>query len=169
MGSKTYAPIARTQVARLQYQLDALIARCEQLPAGTDEQADAFQYAYVRLCGFLEQSLLWVGRSAVNRLANAEARSFGLSYLERSSRNPTDSYIIGYVGRFNTAWASDLSAWLEEDDRGGTINSLVGIRNGIAHGTSFGGSATWFANYYVVVYELAEWLLARFDPKPVKA
>lgn len=166
MGSTTYAPIARTQIARLKKDLDALIVRCETFPAGAEVQADAYQYAYVRLCGLLEQSLLWAGRAVVHRHANAEGQAFGLSYLDRSGRNPTDDMIIGYVKRFNAGWAAELVTWFEEDGRGGTINSLVGIRNGIAHGTNFGGSSRWFSNYYVVVYDLTDWLLEHFDPKP---
>jgi hypothetical protein len=42
----------------------------------------------------------------------------------------------------------------------------VGIRNGIAHGSSFGGSTHAFADYYVIVYKLIEWLLDRFEPAP---
>lgn len=166
MGSKTYAPIARTQIARLQRDLDALVKRCEELSAGTETEADAYQYAYVRLCGLLEQSLLWVGRALVHRLATTEAQAFGLSYLDRSGRNPTEDFLVASVRRFNSEWAADLELWLAEDDRGGSINSLVGIRNGIAHGSSFGGSSRSFVNYYVVVYELIDWLLERFDPKP---
>lgn len=166
MGSRTYSPIAQTEIRRLRRGLDALIERCESLPSGTEEQADAFQYAYVRLAGFLEQSLLWIGRAVVHRLAVAEGRAHGLSHLDRSRRNPTDNEIVAYVKRFDAQWATDLVAWFEVDGRGGRINSLVGIRNGIAHGTSFGGSARGFAEYYVVVEELVEWLIERFDPAP---
>jgi hypothetical protein len=166
MGSKTYSPIARTEIARLRRDLDALVERCESHVSGTEVQADAYQYAYVRLAGFLEQSLLWVGRAVVHRLAGAEARAFGLSRLDRSRRNPTDDEIVGFVRRFDARWATELVAWFDLDGRGGRINSLVGIRNGIAHGTSFGGSARGFADYYVVVQELVDWLIVRFDPTP---
>jgi hypothetical protein len=164
VGSKTYAPVARTQVSRLRRDLDALVARCESLAPGTDIESDAYQYAYVRLCGLLEQALLLAARDLVNKFAVAEARQFGLSQLQRSSQNPKDEVILRFVKRFNDSWAYDLADWFETDDRGGTVNALVGIRNGIAHGTSFSGSRTRFDHYYVVTYELIDWILDRFAP-----
>lgn len=164
MGSKTYAPVARTMVSRLERDLDALVARAENLDAGTDLQSDVYQYAYVRLCGLLEQALLLAGRDVVHKLAVAEVRQFGLSHLERFNQNPKDEVILKFVRRFNDAWAVDLRDWFDTDDRGSTVNALAGIRNGIAHGTSFGGSRTRFANYYVVTYELIDWILDRFAP-----
>jgi hypothetical protein len=164
MGSKTYSPVARTAIARLQKDFDAFVKRCE--GAELDAAADMYQYAYVRLCGLLEQALVSLGLAVATRLAQAEAQAFGLSHLTRFDRNPRDVEILKYVARFSDVWAEDLRAWFEIDDRGDRINSLVGIRNGIAHGSSFGGSKTWFADYYVVVYELLDRLLDRFDPKP---
>lgn len=166
MGSKTYSPIARTQIARLKKDLDALIERCESATPGTEVQSDLFQYAHVRLCGFLEQSLLWVGRAQVHRQTVAEAQTFALSHLDRHGRNPTDDAILAFVNRFSPGWALDLTEWFEIDGRGNTIDALVGIRNGIAHGTSLGVSSRSFASYYVVVDELVEWLVERFDPLP---
>lgn len=166
MGSKTYSPIARTAVARLQDDFDAFVQRCESVEPGLDFEADLYRYAYVRLCGLLEQAVISAGLAMVTRLSHAEAQSFGLSHLTRFDRNPKAEEILRFVGRFSETWAQDLRAWFEVDDRGSQINSLVGIRNGNAHGTSFGGSKIWFHDYYVVVYDLVAWLLERFDPKP---
>lgn len=161
-----YAPTARVQITRLQKQLDDFVGRCAAQPAGTELQADMYQYAYVRLCGFLEQAVLLVGQSRVEQQAFAEGRAFGRSFLERTNRNPTADTITGFVRRFSPLWAAELEAWLATDDRASQINSLVGIRNGNAHGSSYGGSSTWFVNYNLIVYELIDWLLERFEPLP---
>jgi len=102
MGSKTYSPIARTQIARLKRDLDALIVRCESTTAGTEAQSDLFQYAHVRLSGFLEQSLLWSGRAIIHRRAVVEAQRYGLSHIDRYRRNPNADAIFNFVNRFNS-------------------------------------------------------------------
>jgi hypothetical protein len=163
VGSKTYAPIAETETNRLLRQLDALVARCEELPETAEIRADAFRYAYIQLAGFLEQVLLFAGRSLVHRRAVAEGRQHGLTHLDRFRRNPTDTAILEYVARFDERWADELAGWLLIDSRGDRINALVGIRNGLAHGSSFGGGPRAFADYYVVVIELVEWIIDRFE------
>ncbi len=163
MGSKTYSPAAQTETQRLRRQLDGLVARCEELPEVAEIRADAYRYAYIQLAGFLEQSLLIVGRSLVNKRAFAEGLQHGLSHLDRLWRNPTEDEILKYVARFSESWADDLATWFAVDNRGDQVNALVGIRNGLAHGSSFGGGARSFADYYVVVLELVEWLVERFE------
>jgi hypothetical protein len=140
-----------------------LIARCEALPEGDEARADMYRYAYIQLAGFLEQSLLFAARSLVHRRAVAEARQHGLTHLERFTRNPKEGEILAFVGRFSQHWADDLAQWFAIDNRGDQIDALVGIRNGIAHGTSFGGGERSFDGYYVVVTDLVEWLVDRFE------
>jgi len=164
VGSKTYAPTAQTGTGRLKRQLDGLVERCESLPETAEIRADAFRYAYIQLAGFLEQSLILVGQSVVHKRSVAEGRAYGLSHLDRFRRNPTEGEILTYVARFSEQWKTDLADWFAVDSRGDRIDALVGIRNGIAHGTSFGGGARSFADYYVVVLELVDWLLGRFEP-----
>lgn len=163
MGSKTYSPTARTETQRLRRQLDALVLRCEGVPEGEEIRADLYRYAYIQLAGFLEQSLLLAGRSLVHQRAVAEAREYALTQLERFRRNPTEGTILAFVQSFSDQWAEELGIWFSVDSRGDQINALVGIRNGIAHGTSFGGGARSFDGYYVVVTDLADWLVDRFE------
>ncbi len=122
-----------------------------------------YRYAYIQLAGFLEQSLLFSGRSLVHRRGVAEARQHGLTYLERFGRNPKEGEILAFVARFIEHWSEELSEWFAVDNRGDQIDALVGIRNGIAHGTSFGGGPRSFDGYYVVVTDLVEWLVDRFE------
>jgi hypothetical protein len=122
-----------------------------------------YRYAYIQLAGFLEQSVLSAARSLVHRRAVAEARQHGLTYLDRFPRNPSEHEILAFVARFNEHWAEDLAAWFEVDNRGDQINALIGIRNGIAHGTSFGGGPRSFHDYYEVVTDLVDWLVKTFE------
>jgi hypothetical protein len=122
-----------------------------------------YRYAYIQLAGFLEQSLLFSARSLMHRLAVAQALEHGLTHLERFGRNPKEGEILSFVGRFSDQWAAELAEWFAVDSRGNQIDALVGIRNGIAHGTSFGGGPRAFDGYYVVVTDLVDWLVQRFE------
>lgn len=168
MGSKSYSPIARVEVARLKRDLDELVKRCEELDPADEVRADAYRYAYVRLGGFLEQALMSAGKAVCHRLSGGQAQAFGLSWLDRT-KNPRAEEILAFVRRFDQTWATELEEWLDSDERKTTINSLIAMRNDIAHGKSSGASASTFHDYYVVVHELVDWLIERFEPLPVKA
>jgi hypothetical protein len=165
VGSKTYSPIARVEVARLRKELDELVTRCENLDPSDEVRSDAYRYAYVRLAGYLEQSLASVGRAVCHQQSGGKAQRFGLSWLERV-QNPKAGEVEAFVRRFDAGWADELKEWLAEDERGNTLSSLVGLRNDIAHGKASSGSSSNFTDYYVVVVELVDWLLERFDPAP---
>jgi hypothetical protein len=168
VGATSYAPTARTEIARLRRDLDDLVKRCEALKPEDEVRADAYRFAHLRLAGFLEQSLMWVGKAVCLRMSGGAAQAFGLSWLERI-RNPKAGEVVVFVGRFDENWANDLDDWFKTDERSSTLNALMRLRNDIAHGRSSGASGTTFHNYYVVVYDLVDWLLERFDPLPVSS
>jgi HEPN superfamily RiboL-PSP-like protein len=168
VGSTTYAPTARVEIARLRKDLDQLVERCEQIDPAEEARADAFRFAHLRLAGFLEQALMSAGKAVCFQMSGGQAQAFGLSWLERI-RNPKAGEVVHFVERFDSDWACQLAEWLDNDERKSTLNALMRLRNDIAHGRSSGASASTFVDYYVVVYELVDWLLERFDPLPKKA
>lgn len=157
-----YRPSARTAAARQRHELDALISRAA-VAADVEIQADLVRLYCVRLTGFLEQMCMESGRSLINRMSGNAAKNWGHAHLEKSF-NPTKDKLSQFVGRFDSGWKEHLDIFLSKDERGQSLNSLVGIRNQIAHGRSQGVGLASAHAYRTLVDELVDVLLDQFEP-----
>lgn len=160
-----YSTAGRSEVDRLRKSLDSLLDRASKVDSATELAGDMNRFVTVRVCGFLEQSLLALGRSAAERYASTISQTFAASHLARSF-NPSSESVVKFVKRFSTKWGSELTALLEADERGQRLNSLVGLRNDIAHGKNQGVSLNQARGYLVVVDEVVEWIACRLEPRP---
>lgn len=163
MGS--YQPIARTETARQRKALETLRAFCLDKELDFEVRAQLGQLLIVRAAGFLEDAMSACARCAVVRLANAEARAFGLSWCTRLP-NPKADPMCKWVARFSSKWEQELRALLDTEERSASLNSLVGLRNRLAHGKQQSVSPAQAAEYCDLAIELVEWLVNRFDPLP---
>ena len=165
MNAARYRTTARTEINRLKRSLQDLYHRCNQLDSGSEISGDMNRYLCVRVSGFLEQSLLAASRSLCEARSSRESLRFSLSWLERAP-NPRADEIIKLVNRFDANWSQDLRLLLSEDERQTRVNSLLGIRNDIAHGKNQGVSKTQAWEYYQLAVEIVDWILDRFEPLP---
>jgi len=93
--------------------------------------------------------------SLCEKRSSGEALRFGLSWIERAP-NPRADEIIKLVSRFDSKWAQELEILLSEDERRTRVNSLLGIRNDIAHGKNQGVSKRQALEYYDIVVEIID-------------
>jgi hypothetical protein len=163
-----YLPSARREIDRLRRDLEDLFLRSGEIDEADELSADLSRYLCVRVSGFLEQALAYCGRSLCERGSWGNAQKFSLSWL-RQTPNPRADQIVKFVQRFDDAWAEDLVDLLGDNERGQTINALLGIRNEVAHGKSQGISHNRVLEYFEVVEEIVAFLLERFEPLPVTA
>ena len=167
MNASRYRTSARTEISRLRKSLEDLYLRCDELDSGSEISGDMNRYMCVRVSGFLEQSLLSAARSLCEARSTRECLRFSLSWLERAP-NPKADEIVRLVNRFDGTWSQQLKDLLSEDERQTRVNSLLGIRNDIAHGKNQGVSKTQVWEYYQLAVELVDWVLDRFEPLPGK-
>lgn len=160
-----YRPTARTAILRLERDIEALLQRAATADAAEELSGDLCRYASVRICGYLEQSLVECARSLCEANSGGTVQEFALSWLEKAP-NPRVDALIGLVRRFSAKWATELEAFLDENEYGTRINALVGIRNDIAHGKNQGVSLIRAREYFDVARQVVGFLLARFEPTP---
>jgi hypothetical protein len=89
-----------------------------------------------------------------------ELQSFAGSYLNRMPNLSADA-LVRLIERFSSRWAEELRAFLAVQERASSLNSLVGIRNGVAHGRQQGLSRERAWTYFEVAEAVIEWLLDR--------
>lgn len=159
-----HAASARREIEKMRRQLDAVFARAEEATV-LEVRSDLARYACMQLTGFLEQALLSIGRHVVTQMSSGAALRFSESHLDRSF-NPRSGPVVSFVSRFSSEWAQELEKILADDERGNSLNALVGIRNQIAHGQSQGVSIQRLYDYRKTVDTVVDFLLGKDKPAP---
>jgi len=155
---------ARFQISRLKSELDELYIRADPRSIGDPEVAgDLARYLCIRVSGYLEQATAIILRSYCTKNSWGDVQQFAMSWLDRTPNLSSDS-LLRLVERFNKAAAGELTELLKIEERGSSINALIGIRNDIAHGRNQGLSRMQAWRYFEVVELVIEWLIGRFDP-----
>lgn len=153
----------RPEILRLRRSLDEVFERADDKELEIEVRADLAKFACMRLTGFLEQSLVSLGRHCAAEMSGGQVRSFAESHLERTF-NPNSDAILKFIGRFDSRWRADLEELLQEQERGQTLSAVVGIRNQIAHGMNQGVSIERLREYRKAVDDTVDFLLDRFAP-----
>lgn len=121
----------RSQIGRLKSQLDELYLRADPRSISNPEVAgDLARYLCVRVSGYLEQSTGVILRGYCEKNSWGDAQQFAMSWLDRTP-NLSSQTLLQLVGRFNKTSADELSQFLTIDERGSSLNALIGIRNDI--------------------------------------
>jgi len=156
---------ARHEIARLKKDLEELYVRADPRTVGDLElAADLGQYLCLRVSGYLEQATAVILRDFCVKNSWGPVQHFAHSWLDRMPNLSSDA-LIKMVRRFNGEWANELDEFLQYEERKTSLNSLVGIRNGVAHGKQQGLSRNRAWEYFELVESIIEWLLERFVPE----
>lgn len=154
----------RSQVGRLTSQLNELYVRADPRSISDPEIAgDLACYLCVRVSGYLEQATAIILRGYCAKNSWGDVQQFAMSWLDRTPNLSSDA-LLYLVGRFNRSAADDLGEFLAIEERGSSLNALIGIRNDVAHGRNQGLSRMQAWQYLEVVELVIEWFLDKFDP-----
>ncbi len=136
----------RAEVTRLKQRLDATFQRVKGAASDLELQADFARYLCVLVSGYLEK--------AVAELVLEHARRTGGPTLQRfvelrTSRfaNANSQRLQELLGSFDPDWQSSMNAFLA-DELKDAVDSLVDLRNSIAHGESVGVTYQRISEYY---------------------
>jgi hypothetical protein len=142
------------EVQRLGKQLDAAFQRVKQLPAGADLeiQSDFARYLCVLVSGYLERS--------VKELVLEHARKNGSPSLQRFVEQQTSRFananaerLLKLLGSFDPDWRRTLESTLATEHKA-AVDSVVSLRNNIAHGATVGVTYQRIHEYYLRVKQV---------------
>lgn len=149
---------ASRRIGLLRKQLDELYVRADPRSIDDPELAsDLARYLCVRVAGFFEQATGLILRDHCEKGSWGATQSFALSWLERMPNLRPDAFAT-LIGKFDSALAHEAKELLGTEERWGTLNALIGIRNDIAHGKNQGISREQAWSYYEVVTFMVDWL-----------
>ncbi len=139
----------RREVSRLRQRLDATFKRVNVVDQDAELQADFSKYLCVLVSGFLEKA---VSALIVDHARRTGAPSLGRFVHQRTKNlaNTNSQKLINLMGDFDPNWRTSLEALLI-DDLKDAVDSVVNLRNQIAHGESVGVTYQTVADYYLLV------------------
>ena len=94
---------------------------------------DLARYLCVRVSGYLEQATAVILRDHCTKNAWGTVQRFAISWLDRTPNRTSDA-LVKLVRSFSEEGADELLEFLAIEERGPSLNSLIGVRNDIAHG-----------------------------------
>lgn len=132
-------------IRRYRDRLDYLFNQVSSLP-DLELQAHWSRYLCVLVSGFLETSIRAIYADYASKKSAPFVANFVQDKLEYF-QNPSMAKILDLVQSFNPQWADDLRIRTDGEIRD-AINSIVNVRNGIAHGENVGISYAIIRDYY---------------------
>ena len=148
-------------VVRMQARLDAAFQRVDTL--GTTDleiRSDFARYLCILVSGFVENAVTALMTAYCRARSQPAVANYAAAQLNRL-QNLNGERLMQIVGAFDPQWREDLIAFLD-GPRKDALDSVLGLRNQIAHGESVGVTYVRIKEYYTRVKEIVSFLGDRF-------
>src|SRR6266704_258193 len=156
----------RAEVLRQKSALDRAFTRANNVDIDDHElRSDLAKHLCVLISGWLEASAYERAKQRCRMNSNGPVLSYSLSQLSWT-KNPSAESLLELVGFFDLSWRDEFEKVLDLE-RKSAVNSIVGLRNDIAHGKSQATgslSLARVADYYERVVEVVDFMMDLFDP-----
>lgn len=126
-------------------------------------QDDLRRYFCLRCAGFLEQVTYEILTEFLIQKSGGPVHSFATSYFPKSPNLNARAFET-LIGRFGKETTKSLEEFMTEERREG-LNTLLEIRNLVAHGKDIGGAKLDPAGHYETCRATYRWLLEEFLPE----
>ena len=137
----------RVEVLRMKQRLDATFDRVKGVDYDPELQSDLAKYLCVLVSGYIERAMV--------ELVLEHAQGKGAPTLQRfveqrtkTFTNANASRIQELLGSFDPAWRQELEENVLVDEWKDAVDSVVSLRNTIAHGGSVGLTYRRIGEYY---------------------
>lgn len=154
----------RNEVARLQKRLEDTFKRAPNSMGDVEFQADFAKYYCILISGFLENALIALVLDVAQKRSAPEVAFFVERKLAKKWTNPNCEKIIQLLGNFKQDWRVAVETYLV-DERKAAVDSLVDLRNKVAHGENVGTSLAQVKAYYATVIDVINFIANLVDPK----
>lgn len=150
----------RSWVIEEERRLNEAFERARDFDALGPLSVDLSRYLVVLVAGWMEQSAFELARARCRRDASGPVQSFSLAHLDRT-RNARHEELLDLVGRFDKGWRDQLDSFITSDKKE-AINSIIGLRNQVAHGNPWthNASVARVSNYFescrTVIHHIAD-------------
>jgi hypothetical protein len=148
--------IGRAEVARLRQQLDATFVRLKASKVDPEIQSDHARYLCVLVSGFLEQAVIELLQEYVRKTSAPAVQRHVERRLSRFA-NANAKRLIEMMGSFDSDWQSQLETFLVDEYKD-AVDSIVSLRNSIAHGRHVGLTLHRVVDYYEKIKDVVNYI-----------
>lgn len=137
----------RAEVFRMKQRLDATFDRVKGVDYDPELQSDFAKYLCVLVSGYIERAMV----ELVLEYVRGSGAPTLLRFVEQRTRtftNANASRIQELMGSFDPAWRQELEENVLVDEWKEAVDSVVSLRNTIAHGGSVGLTYRRIGEYY---------------------
>ncbi len=141
--------------------LDNLFQQVRTLQGQPELQAHFARYLCILVSGFLENAIVAI----YTTYARDKSVPFVANYVETQLgrlQNPNMERILQVTGSFNPLWRDEIKEHVPAEVKD-SVNSIVSVRNKIAHGESTGITYITIKQYYDNVLKLIAFLRRQCD------
>lgn len=134
--------------------VDAAFRRATQV-SDPELLADYAKYLCILVSGYLEKAFSEIVLEHAREVAAPSVQRF----VERTTRrftNANSEKILKLLGNFDNDWKSSMEAFLI-DERKAAVDSVLNLRNSIAHGSNIGLTFTRMQTYYSSIVEVVDY------------
>lgn len=148
-------------LAAMKARLDATFLRISRLPQDDLEVCSDFaRYLCVLVSGFVENAITVLATAYCRNRSQPPVGNYAGSQLGRL-QNLNSERLMQVVGAFEGTWREELSGFLDGPRRD-ALDSVLSLRNQIAHGRSVGLTYVRIHEYYSCIKEIVSFLEKRF-------
>ena len=137
--------------------LDAVFARVKSL--GSEDiqvQSDFARYLCVLVSGFVEAAVSELASEYCRRCSAPQVSNYAQSQLSKLQNVKTER-LLQLLGSFDPTWRTELDTFMD-GPRKDALDSVVNLRNKIAHGESVGITYTQILDYYSHIAQAIDFL-----------
>mgnify|MGYP000863797183 CR=1 FL=1 len=153
----------RHEVKRLQGLVQNAFDRYGELPIGSQVQSDFSRYLCVLVAGYMEQAVQELALAWCRSQSSPSVQRFAGRQLSRL-QNLNPAKLAQTVGSFSADWQEELETDLADELV--ALGTVVANRHLIAHGGTVGVSFVRISESFVMVQDIVDFLIERFDPAP---
>lgn len=148
-------------LAAMKARLDATFLRVSRLPQDDLEvRSDFARYLRVLVSGFIENAITVLATAYCRNRSQLPVGNYAGSQLGRL-QNVNSERLTQVVGAFEGSWREELIGFLD-GPRKDALDSVLSLRNQIAHGRSVGLTYARIHEYYSRIKEIVSFLEKRF-------
>ncbi|MGH8469451.1 MAG: HEPN domain-containing protein [Gammaproteobacteria bacterium] len=148
---------ANRDVAAMRARLDAAFLRVSKLPHDDLEiRSDFARYLCILVSGFIENAVTVLATAYCRERSQAPVGNYAGSQLGRL-QNLNSERLGQVIGAFERSWRDELTDFLA-GPRKDALDSVLSVRNQIAHGESVGLTYTRIQEYYSRIKEIVSFL-----------
>lgn len=144
----------RAEVYRLRQVLDNAFDRAARVGDDSELQSDFARYLCVLVSGFLEKAIGELVLEHTRRQASPSLQRF-VEFQTRRLTNVNAQRLQDLLGTFDSEWRQNLEGFLI-DERKDAVDSIVSLKNSIAHGQSVGVTFVRVKEYYKQILFVVE-------------